>query len=121
MSLMRPTVEDLQAIWLFTYSRGSLLDAASFFAELDTVPSESVQGRALIEATLVAYARPFNNCYLPLKRGKVIPLEDVPPPQHLAEVHREVLNLRNTVIGHKDATARQNIVRVTIPSPKGQS
>jgi len=32
---MRPTVEDLQAIWLFTYAHYSLLNAANFIAELD--------------------------------------------------------------------------------------
>lgn len=31
---MRPTVEDLQAIWLFTYSRSSLLDAVNFLGKL---------------------------------------------------------------------------------------
>jgi hypothetical protein len=55
---MRPTVEDLQAIWRFIYSRASLLQAAEFFAELDNVVPESIQGRALIEMTLIAYARP---------------------------------------------------------------
>ena len=116
---MRPTVEDLQAIWLFTYSRASLLQAAEFFAELDVVEPESVQGRALIEATLIAYARPFTVCFLPPNQKKVNgPLKDVSPPEHLMEVHKQVLILRNTVIGHKDPTAPQNIVRVEIHPPK---
>ena len=62
---MRPTVEDLQAIWLFTYSRASLLEAKEFLAELDKVMPESLQYRALIYAAIVAYARPFTICYLP--------------------------------------------------------
>jgi hypothetical protein len=37
---MRPTVEDLQAIWLFTYSRSSLFDAAHFLAALSEVVPE---------------------------------------------------------------------------------
>jgi hypothetical protein len=39
---LKLTQEDLQAIWLFTYSRGSLLDAANFLAELDKVTPESL-------------------------------------------------------------------------------
>lgn len=121
---MRPTVEDLQDIWLFTYSRDSLLDADKFLAELDKVAPESLQYRALVDAAVVAYARPFTSCYLPPDRKRVVPLEDVRPPQHLAEFHEHALNLRNTVIGHKDATpakgytATMNIVLVGIDPDK---
>jgi hypothetical protein len=120
--LMRPTVEDLQAIWLFTYSRASLLDAAAFLAELDKVEPESLQCRALIDAAVVAYARPFTVCWLPPERKRVVPLKDVLPPQHLAEFHEHALIIRDTVIGHKDATpakgytATMNIVLVGIYS-----
>jgi hypothetical protein len=119
---MRPTVEDLQAIWLFTYSRASMLDAAAFLAELDKVAPESLQYRALIDAAVAAYVRPFRFCWLPPERKKVVPLKDVLPPQHLAEAHEHALNLRDTVIGHKDATpakgytATMNIVLVGIYS-----
>src|SRR5437773_3255596 len=101
---MRPTVEDLQAIWLFTYSRSSLLDAAGFLAELDKVAAGSVQYRALIDAAVVAYARPFTVCWLPPKRKRVVPLKDVSPPQHLAGFHEHALILRDKMIGHKDST-----------------
>jgi hypothetical protein len=101
---MRPTVEDLQAIWLFTYSRDSLLDAANFLAELDKIAPESLQYRALVDAAVAAYARPFTVCWLPPKRKKVVPLKDVRPPQHLAEAHEHALIMRDTMIGHKDAT-----------------
>jgi hypothetical protein len=117
---MRPTVEDLQAIWLFTYSRSSLLDAAAFLAEVDKVVPESLQYRALVDAAVVAYARPFTVCLLPPERKRVVPLKDVLPPQHLAEAHEHARNLRDTVIGHKDATpakgytATMNIVLVDV-------
>ena len=117
---MRPTVEDLQAIWSFTYSRSSLLDAAGFLAGLDKVAPGSLQYRALIDAAVVAYARPFTVCWLPPKRKKVVPLKDVLPPQHLAEFHEHALILRDTMISHKDATpakgytATPNIVLVRI-------
>jgi hypothetical protein len=108
---MRPTVDDLQAIWLFTYSRSSLLDAANFLGqlsevvpELNKVTPESLRYRALIDAAVVAYARPFTACFLPPDRKRVVPLAGVSPPEHLAEFHDNALTLRDTMIGHKDAT-----------------
>ena len=107
---MRPTVEDLQAIWLLTYSRSSLLYAANFLAELsevvpelDKITPESLRYRALVEAAVVSYGRPFTTCFLPPKR-KVVPLAGVPPPQHLAQFHDYALILRDTMVGHKDPT-----------------
>jgi hypothetical protein len=107
---MRPTIEDLQAIWLLTYSRSSLLDAKNFLAELsEVVPElgnvtpESLRYRALVEAAVVSYGRPFTTCFLPPKR-KVVPLAGVPPPQHLAQFHDYALIQRDTMVGHKDAT-----------------
>jgi hypothetical protein len=54
--------KDLQAIWLFTYSRSSLLDVANFLVllsevvpELGKVTPESLQYRALAEAAVVSY------------------------------------------------------------------
>jgi len=117
---MRPTVEHLQDIWLFTYSRDSLLDAANSLAELDKVAPESLQYRALIDAAVAAYARPFTVCLLPPERKRVVPLKDVLPPQHLAQFHEHALIMRDTMIGHKDATpakgytATPNIVLVHI-------
>src|SRR6516165_1063857 len=101
---MRPIVEDLQAFWRFTYSRASLLAAAEFLAELNKVKPESIQYRALVEAAVVAYARPFTTCYLPPKRKQVKPLGEIPPPQHLSIYHKDALDLRDTMIAHKDAT-----------------
>jgi hypothetical protein len=51
---MRPTVENLQAIWLFAYSRSSFVDAVKFLDELDKVVPRSLQYRALVEAAVVA-------------------------------------------------------------------
>jgi hypothetical protein len=108
---MRPTVEDLQAIWLFTYSQSSLLDAKNFLAELsevvpelDKVTPESLRYRALVEAAVVSYGRPFTTCFLPPERKRVVPLSGVQPPQHLAQFHNNALTLRDTMVGHKDAT-----------------
>lgn len=124
---MRPTIEDLQAIWLFTYSRSSLLDAANFLSQLSEVTPElgkltpeSLRYRALVEAAIVSYGRPFTKCFLPPKRKLFVPLGGVPPPQHLAQFHDDALLMRNTMVGHKDATpargytASPNIVVVGI-------
>src|ERR1700747_1798787 len=117
---MRPTVEDLQAIWRFTYSRASLLEAVKYLEELDTVATDSPQYRALIHATIAAYARPFTSCYLPPRRKKVVPLKDILPPRHLTQFHGHALTMRDTMIGHTDATpaegytATPNIVVVRI-------
>jgi hypothetical protein len=123
---MRPTIAHLQAIWLFTYSRSSLLDAANFLGQvsdiapaLDKVTPESLRYRALVDAAIISYARPFTTCFLPPNR-RVKPLGDVRPPEHLTEAHEHALILRDTMIGHKDATpakgytASPNIVVVRI-------
>jgi len=109
--LMRPTIEDLQAIWLFTYSLSSLLDAKNFLGEvsdvapaLDKVTPESLRYRALVAAAISAYMRPFTTCFLPPNRKVKQPLGDVPIPQHLAQFHKDALDLRDTMIGHTDAT-----------------
>jgi len=108
---MRPTVDDLQAIWLFTYSRSSFLDAANFLAalsevvpELGKVTPESLHYRALAAAAVVSYGRPFTTCFLPPDRKRVVPLAGVLPPPHLAQFHDNALTARHTMIGHKDAT-----------------
>jgi hypothetical protein len=116
---MRPTVKDLEDIWMFTYARASLIEAANYVAELDKVAPKSIQYRALIDAAVIAYGRPFTACWVSAKR-KVVPLKDVPIPEHLAEAHEHARNLRNTMVGHKDATpsegytATPNIVLVEI-------
>jgi hypothetical protein len=118
---MRPTVEDLQNIWLLTYSRSSLIETDEFLKALETVAPRSVQHRALIDAAVAAYGRPFTQCRV-ARRRTVVPLKGIPPPPHLAEFHQDALNMRNTMIGHKDATPAQgytatpNVVLVHINS-----
>jgi hypothetical protein len=101
---MRPTVEDLQAIWLFTYSRAAFMDAADFLVELDKVETKSLLHRALVHAAIMAYAQPFGHCYLPHEPKRIVPLKGVLPPHQLKEAHQHALDLRDTMIGHTDAT-----------------
>ena len=116
---MRPTIEDLQSIWLFTYSRSAFIEAEDSLDELRNVPSESLQYRALVAAAITAYMQPFTPCFIPPNR-KVIPFKDVPIPEHLARFHEDAMNLRDTMIGHMDATpadgytASPNIVTIRI-------
>lgn len=116
----RPTVEDLQAIWLFAYSRAALIEADEFLKEMETAKPESVQCRALIDAAVIAYGRPFTQCRVAQKR--IVPLKDVSPPLHLAQFHQAAFDLRHTMVAHSDATPAQgytatpNVVLVNINS-----
>jgi hypothetical protein len=101
--MCRPTIEELQTFWLLAYSRASLLDANAFLEAMETANPNSIEVRAMIDAAVVAYARPFNKFQVTRER-RVAPLAEIPPPTHLAEFHQDALDLRNKLIGHKDAT-----------------
>jgi hypothetical protein len=96
----RPTIEELQRFWLLAYSRSSLLDANRFLEAMETENPNSIALRAMIDAGLVAYARPFSKFRLTRER-RVAPLAGIPPPTHLAEYHQDALDLRNKLIGHR--------------------
>ena len=98
---MRPTFEVLKAIWLLCYSRSAFHEATQWVDEMETVQDPS-HIQALVYATVVAYARPFTQSQVTPDQ-RVVPLAGVLPPSHLATTHNDILNLRNKVIGHKDA------------------
>jgi hypothetical protein len=104
---MRPTFEDLKAICLLSYSRSAFNEASEWLEQIGSVQDRiRYENRrhyeALVYAAVVTYCRPFTKSQLtPTER--VIPLNDVSPPQHLAAAHENMLNLRDKVIGHKDA------------------
>ena len=58
--------------------------------------------QALVYAAVVAYCRPFTKSQVKTDE-RVVPLGGVLPPSHLANAHNNLINLRNKVIGHKDA------------------
>lgn len=119
--MSRPTLEDLQNVWLYTYSRASLIEAVEFLEAMGHAKPNSVELHALINAAFAAYARPFSQCKVPPGR-RVVPLENVSPPPRLAEFHQDALNARHTMVGHKDATpaegytATPNVALVEITS-----
>jgi hypothetical protein len=119
--MRRPTIEELQTFWLLVYSRASLLEANALLKAMEIAKPESIELRAIIDAAVIAYARPFNKFQVTRER-RVAPLADISPPTHLAEFHQDALDLRNKLIGHKDATPAQrhtttpNVVLVHINS-----
>jgi hypothetical protein len=98
---MRPTFEDLKTIWLLCYSRSAFHEAAQWVDEME-VAQDRNRVRSLVYAAVVAYARPFTQSQVTFDE-RVIPLAGVSPPLQLAPTHTDLLNLRNKVIGHKDA------------------
>src|SRR6266849_9160336 len=116
---MRPTFEELKTYWLFAYSRSSLLEADELLKAMETATPRSIALRAIISAAVVAYARPFTKFQV-TNGQRVAPLENIPPPPQLAEFHQDALDLRNKMIGHKDAipaerhTTSPNVVLVHI-------
>jgi hypothetical protein len=118
----RPPIEDLERIWLFTYSRASFLQTIEFVDSIAGAKPDSVELRALVDAAFVAYARPFSRCKVPSRGFIDPPLKGVLPPPDLAEFHNKALITRNTMVGHKDATpaegyiATPNVVLIDILS-----
>ena len=107
----RPTVKDLQQLWLSIYARDSLREAAAYLAALDHFDhaddleaQQSVCYRGLRDAAIIAYARPFTACNLPLAKERRVALQDVRTPPHLQKCHNDVMRWRYTLIGYKDAT-----------------
>jgi hypothetical protein len=98
---MRLTYEDLKRLWTVIYSRSALLEADRWLDQMDNVSVEELRS-ALVCAIITAYGRPFTQSQVALGE-RVVPLRDVAPPKHLESTHRDLLNMRNKVIGHKDA------------------
>ena len=75
---MRPTLEELQTFWLLAYSRSSLLDARAFLKAMDTARPGSLELRAMLDAAVVAYARPFTKFQLTRPRVGRLPFSRRP-------------------------------------------
>jgi|SRR5581483_1202525 len=100
---MRPSHEELKQLWLYSYSRASLLEAQQWLYAMEHTDEKSPQFRALICASVIAYARPFTTSQVTAKE-RVVPLQGVLAPPALEAAHATVLKLRNKLMGHKDAT-----------------
>ena len=118
---MRPTFDELRTYWLLAHSRASLLEADELLNAMETARPKSIELRAIISAAVIAYARPFTK-FRVTREERLAPLEGIPPPTHLARFHQDALDIRNKMIGHKDATPAQrhtttpNVVLVHITS-----
>jgi len=99
---MRPTYDELKRLWVYSYARGGFLEAEEWLNAMDKTDPKSPQFRALFCAAVVAYARPFTPSQI-TRKERVVPLRNVPAPSELNDTHVLVLDLRDKVIGHKDA------------------
>jgi hypothetical protein len=100
---MRPIFDDLKKLWTIAYSRSALLEADRWLDKMDAVSSDRDLTSALVCAVIAAYGRPFTQSRVSPGQ-RIIPLGNVSPPAHLLTTHRDLLDMRNKVIGHKDAT-----------------
>ena len=100
---MRPSSDEIAKLWLYAYSRASLLEAMEWIDTLANRPEDQTPvSRALASAIVVSYARPFTVSQVSRDK-RTIALRDVSPPAELADTHAMTIKLRNKVIGHKDA------------------
>ena len=99
---MRPSRDELERLWLHAYARSSFNEAHQWLDLLPKMQRDSPEMQAILCAAVVAYARPFSRFRVsPTK--EIAPLSGVAPPKQLRDNHRDALDLRNKVIGHKDA------------------
>lgn len=103
---MRPPIDDLKSLWVYAYSRSSLIQAQIWIDDMEGGDPTSSKFRAILNAAVVAYARPFTTSQV-TKSERLIPLAGVKPPSELSETHRDLLSLRNKVMGHADALPAQ--------------
>jgi hypothetical protein len=114
-----PTKEDRLEFWKFAYARASFVDAKHFLELLldpDLEDSSPVR-KALSIAASIVYARPFK------QRNQVRLPDEIVPKQH-KDAHDSVIDIRDTVIAHRDIDAPEadcgpiNQLRVNVQSRK---
>jgi hypothetical protein len=102
---MAPTLDEQIDIWRYAYARSAMNEAKATIHALVTNKSvDFTIRRGLIYAFIVCYARPFTKWRVPPNKH-LAPLEGAPAvPGHLQATHKDYLELRDKVVGHKDAT-----------------
>lgn len=101
---MRPTFDDLKRLWLIAYSRSAFGEVQRWIDAMTAVQRDRELKSALVCAVVAAYGRPFTQSRI-APTTTVIPLKDAPPPPpELQSTHKDILSMRNKVIGHKDVT-----------------
>ncbi len=103
-----PTHFERLQIWRYAYAQSSFRDASASAKILQGVSARTsiALSKALVEHIVISYARPFSPCRLNSKNKKKEPLinPSVVPDQFSA-LHKQIIDLRNQAVGHKDATA----------------
>jgi hypothetical protein len=84
-----------------------LIQADGWVVDLETTDPRTTKYRALVSAIIVAYCRPFTKSQV-TKSERVVPLSAVEPPTELDSTHRNLIGLRDKVIGHADALPAKN-------------
>ena len=102
---MQPSPEEQIDIWRYAYARSSMNEAkATFELLISNKGLDRTTRRGLICAAIVSYARPFT-AWQVSKSKRMVPLQDAPPvSDKLRVTHHDYLELRDKVVGHKDAT-----------------
>jgi hypothetical protein len=102
---MDPTFDEQVDIWRYAYARSSMNEATDSIKRL-LANAGLDQGlrRALTYSAVICYARPFTKCQVSSNLRLAL-LHDAPPvPAPLEQTHRDYLEVRNKLVGHKDAT-----------------
>ena len=118
---MPPSLDERIDIWRYAYARSAMNEAkATIEALLSNKSLDRVVRRGLIYALIVCYARPFTKWQVTAAK-RIVPLEDAPAvPDHLRVTHADYLELRDKVVGHKDAipgpgrTGHPNVVHLDV-------
>ena len=120
-----PSHQDRLNIWRYAYARSSLIKAQQGCIELQKdrllpKPEQMPQERRelIVTQIIVSYARPFTNSVLEKGKPWVTLLSEKLAPRTLIQTHKNVIEMRNCAIGHKDAVAsagaRMNRVTITV-------
>ncbi len=99
----------------WTLSRHDFEEAHEYLSVFDSHTDATVQ-RALLSASIVAYARPFSRHYENPKAHKNIPRPDAILDSASLALHDKIIKLRNQGIAHSDYE-RKPTARVPIDSP----
>ncbi len=104
-----PDIEERITYWKYAYSRTALQDAKRWAETLlkDESNMDAGTRAAFVQAIVISYARPFTKSQV-TKSRRIIPMDDIQPLSKLESVHRDILDLRDQLFGHKDGTEKDS-------------
>jgi hypothetical protein len=99
---MRPSKDELTDFWKHAYSRSAFIQASCRLHLIEGVKTNPVILQSVLDAMIIAYARPFTTSRVP-PNTQLRPLLGIDPPPSLKQAHNDLISLRHKVVGHKDA------------------